>query len=179
MSKQNQCEMCQRRCYSCGHYDESNDDYCQHFVKPIDNTKMFSHWYTTTGRIGRMEYILSLLLALVAFGLMLGLVTFYMASNDITIETSWEERIFTWIVFGPSVAFLIFAGTKRAHDAGSPEWLAYAPVAYLVWPHLFLLIFGILGTLYLIKDPSEPGINEYGTSPSMAYDQQINEHYIE
>ena len=169
MSDQRQCESCRKRCYDCGYYDNSNSSYCDHFEAPVDNSRMFYHWYTKTGRIGRLEYILTLLIAWVIVGIMYIVVNAYIEANGIFLYTDWDYRIYTGIVFGPSIALLVLAGIKRAHDAGSPDWLAYAPVAYIIWPNIFLLIFGILGTLYLIKDPSEEGVNEYGTNPSDVY----------
>lgn len=179
MSKQNQCDMCRTRCYKCRHYDPNVDEYCQHCEKPIDNTKMFSHFLSTAGRIGRLEYCLNLLIAVALCGIMFWIATAYIIANGIEIESTWQERVYTWIVYGPSILVIILAGTKRAHDAGSPEWLSCAPIAFLVWPNLLLLVFGFLGSLYLIKDPSEPGINEYGTVPNQAYEPQIEAQYNE
>ena len=169
MSDQRQCECCKKRCYDCGYYDNNSSSFCDHFEAPVNNSRMFSHWYAATGRIGRLEYILTLLLALMLVGIMYLIANTYIEANDILLYTSWDYRIYTGVVFGPSIILLVLAGIKRAHDAGSPDWLAYAPVAYIIWPNIFLLIFGILGTLYLVKDPSEEGVNEYGTNPSDVY----------
>ncbi|MCH5238143.1 MAG: DUF805 domain-containing protein [Muribaculaceae bacterium] len=177
MSRQNQCEMCRKRCYSCGFYDDSNDDYCNHFEKPVDNSKMFSHIFSSEGRINRLEYFLSLVMAWGLAGILLWVAIFLLHDNGIELESGLQIRLFLAVTLGPSLGLIWLAGKKRAHDSGAPEWLALAPVSLILWPHLFTLVFAILGTLYLLKDASEEGVNEYGTNPNIPYDTQIEMQY--
>ena len=62
-----QCSRCRFDFDSCGHYDHTDPTPCSHFVKPIDNSKMFARWYKFSGRIGRLEYVLTLLISVVLY----------------------------------------------------------------------------------------------------------------
>ena len=140
---------------------------------------MFSHILSSDGRIGRLEYFLTLVISWILAGIMIAIGIFVISENEIIIETGLQERIFLICTLGPSIVLVFLAGQKRVHDAGSPEWLAFAPVVLILYPHLFTLIFAILGTIYLLKDRSEDKINEYGTIPSLHYDKQITMLYSE
>lgn len=97
-----------------------------------------------------------------------------MVSNSgIVLDTWISLRIYLLIIFGPSLLLIWLAGIKRAHDSGAPEWLASAPVVFLVYPHLFTFVFALLCTIYLLKDPGEEGINEYGSNPAQPYESQL------
>lgn len=90
-----QCSRCRLDFDACGHYDHTDPAPCSHFVKPIDNSKMFARWYKFSGRIGRLEYILTLAIAVVLyFYIMIG-VALILQANGIDIETDLGKYIYS------------------------------------------------------------------------------------
>ena len=82
----------------------------------IDNSKMFSHCWSTNGRIGRLEYGLPLLFSLILYAILL------MGGHQIVewIEPQSERTYRTMHIISMAIPILIMglAAVKRIHDAG-------------------------------------------------------------
>lgn len=165
-----QCARCRKNFDTCGHYDHTDTQPCEHYVKPIDNTKMFAHWYSFKGRIGRKEYILTF--AIVAF-LYAAIVWCNLNGYFQTLSEGnlVLQRIFALLPIVP-MYLLLAANVKRAHDAGVSVWWAFVA---LLTPFfgVFSLILDVIALIYLFKFESEDGINKYGTNPTLDYEEQI------
>lgn len=174
MSNLHQCNRCGLRSYECGHYDHGNNDLCQHFILPLDNSRMFAHWYSFTGRIGRMEYMLTLLIALVLYFLVLFIAGQVMELNGWALENTLHLYLFTFICMIPSAYLAIAAGVKRAHDSGCSPWYALTPLIPVLFLNVITFVLFCAGCIFLFKDKGQEGVNEYGSNPNESYNQQVS-----
>ncbi len=174
-----QCSRCRRDFNTCGHYDHTDPKPCQHYVKPIDNSKMFARWYKFSGRIGRLEYVLTLLISVVLYFFVLLGVGQILQAVGITIESIAGLYILTLAAMIPSIYLMLAAGIKRTHDTRVSVWFALIPVVVAfclmlgIIPGLIPLIVGIVGCIYLFKDAGEEGVNEHGSNPVQPYVEQL------
>lgn len=174
-----QCSRCRLDFDTCGHYDHTDPAACSHFVKPIDNSKMFAHWYKFSGRIGRLEYVLTLVIAVVLYFFVLLCVGQILQMAGITIESTVGLYIFTLSAMIPSIYLMLAAGIKRTHDTRVSVWYALVPVVVAfclmlgIIPGVIPILVGIAGCVYLFKDAGEDGVNEHGSNPAQSYFEQI------
>lgn len=173
MSNLHQCNRCGLRSYECGYYDHGNNDVCQNYVLPLDNSRMFSHFLTTKGRISRTEYALTFIIGLLLMFIGNVILGYILISNGVYIESRAELFLWGFIGFLPGMYILVVAGIKRAHDSGARWWYSLAVVALLLVINIFTIVLGIAGCIFLFKDKSEEGVNEYGSDPTQAYNSQL------
>lgn len=173
MSNLHQCNRCGQRAYECGYYDHGNNELCENFTMPLDNSRMFSHWYSIKGRIGRLEYILTFIIAFVLYFFISFIIGMWLFPAGLLPESPGGLILLNLLCMAPSLYLLIVAGIKRAHDSGVSWWYSLAVVALLFVINIFTIVLGIAGCVFLFKDKGEEGINEFGSNPSEPYHQQI------
>lgn len=107
----------------------------------IGNQKMFVSPFSFTGRIGRLEYVLSAILILALhFGLLFGLKYLDAKSFELMLRP-YLYALFSWFGLAQSV--------KRCHDLGHSGWCMLIP---------------FYGFVMLFVKGNEGG-NEYGSAP--------------
>lgn len=173
MSNFDQCTRCKLDFSTCGCYDHSTDEQCNSFVHPIDNSKMFSRWYKFSGRIGRLEYVLTLIAAIVLYFFVILLVGKIMAMNGRYLETTGDVYLFSFGCLIPSAYLAIAAGVKRAHDSEVSPWYALTPLIPVVYLSIITFILFCAGCIFLFKDKGVDGINEHGSNPTQPYQDQL------
>lgn len=174
MCKIEQCSRCRLDFDSCGHYDHTDSTPCKNFVKPIDNSKMFARWYKFSGRIGRLEYGITLVAAIVLyFFICLGVGQVLQVTGHY-IETETGRYAFTIGCMLPSVYIAIAAGVKRTHDTRVSSWYSLVPLIPLFFLNVITFVLLCAGCIYLFKDKGEEGVNEHGSNPTQSYAEQIS-----
>lgn len=168
-----QCSRCRLDFDSCGHYDHTDPALCSHFVKPIDNSKMFARWYKFSGRIGRLEYAITLVMAIVLyFFILLGIGQILQATGN-QIESETGLYIFSIGCMIPSVYLAIAAGVKRTHDTRVSSWYSLVPLIPLFFLNVITFVIFCAGCIFLFKDAGEDGVNEHGSNPTQPYAEQL------
>lgn len=173
MSNIEQCNRCRLNRDTCGCFDYNSDALCEHYVKPIDNSRMFSHWYSFTGRIGRLEYAITLVIAIVLYLLIANVVAMSYLAERIPYMSETQLYIYAFACMIPSAYLAVAAGVKRTHDTRVSPWYSLAPLVLLFYLNIFTLVLVCAGLIYLLKDAGEEGINEYGSNPAQPYDEQV------
>ncbi len=179
MSSIEQCSRCRLDFHSCSHYDHT-DTLCSNFVKPIDNSKMFARWYKFSGRIGRLEYVLTLLISVVLYFFILLGIGQILQLAGVAIESTVGIYAITLSAMIPSVYLMLAAGIKRTHDTDVSVWYALIPVVVAlcvmlgIIPGVIPIVIGIAGCVYLFKDAGEDGVNKHGSNPTQPYAEQIS-----
>lgn len=171
MSNIDQCSKC-RRCedsYSCEYYTSEDPTPCLHYERPIDNSKFMGRFFLWTGRIGRLEYIVTILVAVFAYFAL----AFYLGAFHGSILSSMNIYIILILLMLPSIYIIIVAGIKRCNDSRANKWFSIAPIMILFFIGLIPLIFGALAAIYLLFTKGEDSINEHGTIPLEDYSSQI------
>lgn len=174
-----QCSRCRLDFDKCGHYDHTDSALCSHYVNPIDNSKMFSRWYKFSGRIGRMEYVLTLILSVVLYFFVLLGIRFIVQISGVAIESTFGIYLLALVSMLPSMYLMLAAGIKRTHDTRVSVWYALIPVVvscclmFGLIPGIIPILIGIAGCVYLFKDKGEYGVNEYGSNPVQPYEEQL------
>lgn len=170
------------RCHfqgECNVFTRDKNDLCEYYVKPIDNSKMFARWYKFSGRIGRLEYVLTLIISVVLYFFVLLGVGQILQAAGVTIESTLGIYLFTLGAMLPSVYLMLAAGIKRTHDTQVSVWYALIPVVVAlclmlgVIPGMIPILIGIAGCVYLFKDAGEEGVNKHGSNPTQPYAEQI------
>lgn len=167
-----QCSRCRLDYESCGHYDPINKDLCKNYVFPINNSKMFGRWYKFSGRIGRLEYTLTLIIAIVFYYFLIFLVGQMLRLLDVSLEAN-TSLLVLYACMIPSIYLIMAAGLKRVHDSHQKWYYATAPLLVLFLLNIFTIVIAIAGFLYLFVATGEDGINEYGSNPVQPYSKQI------
>lgn len=170
-----QCSRCHLDFDECGHYDHSDktQSLCNYYIKPIDNSKMFARWYKFSGRIGRLEYILTLIISVVLYFFVLLFVGQILRWTGHTIDNETEMYVFSFGCMVPSVFLAIAAGVKRTHDTRVSTWYSLVPLIPLFFINIITIVLFCAGCVYLFKDKGEDGINEYGSNPTQSYSEQL------
>ncbi len=174
-----QCSRCRLDFDSCGHYDHTYTALCSHFVKPIDNSKMFARWYKFSGRVGRLEYVLTLIISVVLYFFVLWGIGQAIQAMGVTIESTLGLYLFTIGAMLPSVYLMLAAGIKRTHDTRVSVWYALIPVVVAlclmlgIIPGVIPILIGVAGCVYLFKDAGEEGVNEHGSNLIQPYAEQL------
>lgn len=184
MSNYNQCMRCHFQ-GECNIFTRENNDLCEQYVHPIDNSKMFGRWYKFSGRIGRLEYVLTLIISVVLYFFVLLGVGQILQAMGVTIESNVGLYLFTLGAMLPSVYLMLAAGIKRTHDTRVSVWYALIPVVVAlclmlgIIPGVIPILIGIAGCVYLFKDAGEEGINQHGSNPTQSYAEQISLEGVE
>ena len=173
MSKLEQCIRCKLDFSACSYYDHTTDSHCNFFIHPIDNSKMFSRWYKFSGRIGRLEYIITLTASVLLYFFVILLVGKIMAINGWYLETQGELYLFSFVCLMPSSYIAIAAGVKRAHDSEVSSWYALTPLIPVVFLNIITFVLFCAGCIFLFKDKGVEGINEHGSNPVQPYKDQL------
>lgn len=173
MSNIEQCSRCRLNRDTCGCFDYNSDALCGHYVKPIDNSRMFSHWYSFTGRIGRLEYAITLVIAVLLYILIVSVVAQTYFAARLPYLSEIEQNIYAIVLMIPSAYLAIAAGVKRTHDTRVSTWYALTLLVPLFLLNIFTFIIVCAGFVFLLKDAGEEGINEYGSNPAQPYDEQV------
>lgn len=137
----------------------------------IDNSKMFSHCWSTNGRIGRLEYGLTLIFSILLYAILL--MSGARIGDYIGLDQESDYYMVAHIIsMAIPMTIMGLAAIKRAHDAGKPieKCITPAIVLFLItlirggrFITLFLAVFLCWG--YLLFYKSENDVNEYGTKP--------------
>ena len=105
---------------------------------------MFANIWSTKGRIGRTEYLLSII---IHYGVT------YMAGYFLGVSGLSDGATYgLWLIYLvsiPTFIFFICQGAKRCHDRGNSGWFQIIP------------FYG----LWMLFAPGERGINKYGSNP--------------
>lgn len=169
-----QCSRCRLDFDKCGHYDNTDPALCSQFVKPIDNSRMFARWYKFSGRIGRLEYVITLVMAIVLYFFILFVVGQTFHATDYTIDSETELYVFSFGCMVPSVYIAIAAGVKRTHDTRVSSWYSLVPLIPLFFLNVVTFVIFCAGCVFLFKDAGEDGVNEHGSNPTQSYVEQLN-----
>lgn len=173
MSNIHQCERCRRDFNKCEHYDNTQSVLCDHYVKPIDNSKMFRRWHKLSGRIGRTEYILTLIISIVVFFTLTTWIGGWIYLATDWLDSERNRAIYTIACAIPTLYIIIAAGIKRTHDTRVQWWYSLTPIIILFYLNIITAVIAVFGCIYLFKDKGEEGVNEHGTNPSQPYQEQI------
>lgn len=147
-----QCNQCGRGLGSCPYFNQEEANPCQYYLKPIDNSGFFSHFLSQKGRIGRTQYFVTALIALV-----LCVVLFFIVIAIVGPSAAQDNQALIMLLcFIPAVALMFLASTKRAHDM-SEDWS-----------------FALSSFLHLYCKNGDEGLNAYGTEPLKPYEDQVN-----
>lgn len=166
-----QCNNCGRSLSDCPYYDKDSVGLCQNYVNPIDNSRFFSNFFSPKGRIGRVQYLVTVLIA-VAFYLLLSFVLGLIVGM-IFGQDDFYILLVSIISFIPAAALVIVAGLKRCH-AGVDWWYSIIPILLMFASGLFLLVIGAAAFFFLFFQKSEEGLNECGTEPLKPYSAQVD-----
>lgn len=169
-----QCSRCRLNFDNCGYYDHEDPNPCQGYVKPLDNSKMFARWYKFSGRIGRLEYAITLVAAIVLYFFILLGVGQILQLKGIVIESQTGLYVFTIGCMIPSAYLAIAAGVKRTHDTRVSSWYSLVPLIPLFFINIITFVLFCAGCIYLFKDAGEDGVNEHGSNPTQSYAEQIS-----
>ncbi|MDE5652937.1 MAG: DUF805 domain-containing protein [Muribaculaceae bacterium] len=173
MSNIEQCFRCHLKSDECGHYDAANPAACSHYVMPIDNSKMFARWYKFSGRIGRLEYVITLVAAVILYFFLVFGAGVFTEMAGIPNESESAYAVIGSICMLPSAYIAIAAGVKRTHDTRVSSWYALTPLIPLFFLNVFTLVICCAGCIYLFKDAGEEGVNEHGSNPAQPYAEQL------
>lgn len=168
-----QCQRCRQNFMECGYYNNDNNELCQQFTLPIDNSRMFGRWYKFSGRIGRLEYALTLIFAIVLYLVLTFAVYEILSSLGILLTTPTRVYLYTFGCMIPSVYITIAAGVKRAHDSTVSPWYSLTPLIPLFFLNIITFVIFCAGCVFLFKDKGEDGVNEYGSNPVQPYNDQL------
>ena len=172
-----QCTRCRCDVMSCGVTNGLDDTWCEHFVQPIDNSKMFDRWYKFSGRIGRLEYIMTLTGCILLYFITLGLMRYLILVNEWYIETTVDAFVFAFACMIPSAYLAMAAGVKRAHDAEVSAWYALTPLIPVFFLNIITFVLFCAGCIFLFANRGVDGINEYGSNPTQPYKEQLEFEY--
>lgn len=166
MSDLKQCSSCRQLFVDCPHYTAESESPCLHYEKPIDNSRMFSHWYTWKGRIGRFEYIMTVLVISI-IGITISGLCLSNMNND-------ESDIILIILMGLIAVInrylTIVAGIKRCHDSRTSIIYAFLISCLSLSP---MAVIGVVAAFYLLIQKGEEETNKYGTVPQKPYGEQV------
>ena len=146
-----QCNRCGRGLGSCPFYSHEENDPCQNYLKPIDNSRFFSHFFSPKGRIGRTQYLVTVLIACAIW--VLSFIICTLVDSD-TLQN--QERLILLLTLIPCVILIAMADIKRSHDLGEDGWYIFKT-----------------SNINLFCKEGDEGLNAYGSVPLEPYDDQI------
>ena len=179
-SRIEECGVCGREFEGCPYYERGKEAPCQYYERPVDNSRMFSHFFSTKGRIGRGEYLLTAAICVVVaivLAIVLSFWYFAITGNQGALGTEQlTSQIIGFVSTLPAAALLVLAGIKRCHDAHSPVWYAWVPaVSLFIFLGWLSAIICAAAIFFLVFQRGDEGINAYGTAPGRPYDEQLRE----
>lgn len=92
------------------------------------------------------------------------------------IKDDFTIKLVTFICTVPSIYLAIVAGIKRAHDTACSPWYSLTPLIPVFFLNIVTAVLFVAGCIFLIKDKSMEGVNEYGTNPTRPYADQLAFH---
>ena len=162
-----QCENCRIGASSCRFYDKDNPNVCQNYVKPIDNSGFFSNFFSLDGRIGRLQY---LVMVLIGLALSVLLFMFFVGTDVDDIRgAGFYDKLISNV---PLIFMLIWGGIKRCNDTGDAKWMSLIVPISLFLPFAGIFIF-LIAILYFCLKKGQEGLNENGTEPLKPYQSQV------
>lgn len=169
-----QCNKCGRDFSECPYYNQEENLPCQFYQLPIDNSGFFSNFFSTKGRIGRVQYLVITLIGIaLAFLISLYIGVLYAAlTGDVDYDNT-TSTVIGCIALLPLVVVMVLAGIKRCKDSGTDTWYAYIPAVCLFILNGILGILCIISIFYLFFQKGDEGINPHGTEPLKPYQPQI------
>lgn len=173
MANVEQCNKCGRSVSECPYYDKDVDGLCRYYVTPIDNSKFFGHFFSAKGRIGRVQYLVTALIAVAFFVLVSYVIAPFI--GKFFEQNEVINNIITVVGFILAAALIILAGLKRCNDAGVDWWYAIIPILLLFVTGLAVLVIGAAALFFLFFQKSEVGLNECGSEPLKPYLPQIEQ----
>lgn len=119
---------------------------------------MFQNPFEFTGRINKIEYLLSMLIYI---GFYVGFITGFRYVSENTEDITEVYLILVFILLWiPFTWFLLAQATKRCHDRGNSGWFQFIPF------YLLVMLFG----------DGDYGINKYGMNPNgVGNFQEVND----
>ena len=156
MAIHEQCCKCGRDLSSCPFYDQETVNPCENYLYPINNQGFFSHFFSYKGRIGRLQYLVTALIAYALFLFPLMMVGEKAAESN--------GSFIVYICFIPCSVLHFLAMIKRLHDKSKEWWWAFAS---------FVPYIGVIVGLYVLFMPGDEGLNDYGTEPLKPYKPQV------
>ncbi len=147
-----QCNNCGRGLGSCPYFNQEEVNPCQYYLKPIDNSRFFSHFLSAKGRIGRCQYLVTALIAIV-----ICVVLYFIVSAIVgpSAAQDYSALIFLLCLI-PTVVLIVLAGIKRAHDISEDG------------------AFAMYSFLHLYCKEGDEGLNAYGSEPLKPFEDQVN-----
>lgn len=179
MAINEQCSKCGRDLGSCPFYSKEEANPCNNYLNPIDNSAFFSHFFTTKGRIGRVQYLVTVLIAVALFYLICFYTGMLVGATVGASAISSNTTLIITICFIPAAALIIIAGIKRCHDSSAAWGYALMPIILLFVVGLIPLIIGLAAFFFLLIQKGDEGLNAYGTEPLKPYAPQIEWHQEE
>ena len=146
-----QCNRCGRGLGSCPFYSHEENDPCQYYLKPIDNSRFFSHFFSPKGRIGRTQYLVTVLIACAIW--VLSFIICTLVDSDALQN---HERLILLLTLIPCVILIALADIKRSHDLGEDGWYIFKT-----------------SNINLFCKEGDEGLNAYGSEPLEPYDDLI------
>ncbi len=166
-----QCNHCGRSLSECPYYDKDHVGLCRNYVNPIDNSHFFSHFFSPKGRIGRVQYLVTVLIAVAFYALLaygvVAIIDKTYGQNEVI------DRVIIIVSFILAAVLVVFAGLKRCHDAGVDWWYAIIPILLIFFMGLSVLMIGAVAFFFLFFQKSIDGLNEFGTEPLKPYLPQV------
>lgn len=147
-----QCNKCGQGLGNCPFFSHEEINPCQNYIKPIDNSGFFSHFFSPKGRIGRKQYLVTVLIACAFY--VLACIVCAMAGPGAVHNNADLILLFCII---PCMILIILASIKRSHDFGEDG----------------LFIFKAFAKFQLHCKEGDEGLNAYGSEPLEPYDEQI------
>ena len=147
-----QCNQCGRGLGSCPFFTQEENDPCQNYIKPIDNSGFISHFLSPTGRIGRIQYLVTTLIAVVFC------VALYFIISALVGPSAFHNNANLILLFCliPTVTLIVLAGIRRCHDFGEDGK------------------FAMTGFIQMYFKDGDEGLNTFGSEPLRPYEDQVN-----
>lgn len=174
MSNFDQCRYCRYDFSTCQYYSKENEQ-CQFYSLPINNSRKFYRMFKHSGRIGRLEYILTLILSFILYYFMCIYITIFCINTFgySFINSSIVNYSLTLICSILPTYLIIVAGLKRTHDTRVAWYYSLTPLIILFFLNILTIIIAAAGIIYLFINKGEDGINEHGSDPRKPYLDQI------
>lgn len=168
-----QCSRCGRELSSCPYYDKDATEPCKSYQFPIDNSGFFSNFFSINGRIGRVQYLVMMLITVIVFYALTFYISFWVAATTGTGDIDKKILIITVIAAIPASALMIVAGIRRCHDSGASWWYSIMPIVLLFSINILTIVLGAGAIFFLFFQKGDEFVNNYGTEPLKTYKSQV------
>ncbi len=157
-----QCRKCRRDLGSCPYYVYEEVKPCKDYMYPIDNSTFFSNFLSQKGRIGKIQYLVIIIISICIFYpncfLAMEIADFlfkigFNLLNSFGVNFLICSIIFIIVWVAPSIIIASFARKRRCNDLGTSYWSTT-----------------FIGLLFR---KGEEGVNDNGTEPLKPYSPQV------